>query len=232
MGRLPTLPITDAQLAALIDHSLLRPTASEAEIAKACEECGQFSFKGLAVNPCYVRFAAGLLEGSGVLVGAAVGFPSGATTLEGKVREAGEAVANGAGEIDMVANLGALKSGRGEPVEDEIAQVVRVAQVPVKVILETCYLTCTEKVVLCRLAQRAGAAFVKTSTGFGSAGAMVEDVRLMRETVGQAMGVKAAGGIRDLDTALAMIQAGANRLGTSASVQLIEELRGRMSPRS
>lgn len=206
-----------------IDHTLLKPEASEKDIKKLCDEAKQYNFATVFVNPSYVKLASKLLKGSKVKVGCAIGFPLGATTTEVKVLEALQAIKNGADEIDMVINIGAVKSKNYKFVEDDIKSVVKaVKPVGVKTILETCLLTDEEKVKVAKIAKRAGAKFVKTSTGFSTGGATVEDIKLLRKTVGKKMGVKASGGIRDYKTAIAMIKAGANRIGTSAGVQIIE----------
>lgn len=209
-------------LAGMIDHTLLKPEAQEADIRTLCEEARKHGFFSVCVNPSNVKLSAELLAGSSVKVCTVVGFPLGATTPAVKAFETREAIAHGAQEIDMVINVGALKSGKLDAVEADIRAVVdAAAPVPVKVILETALLTDDEKVAACKAAKAAGAAFVKTSTGFSKGGATVEDVRLMRETVGPEMGVKASGGVRDRATAIAMIEAGANRLGASASVAIV-----------
>lgn len=209
-------------LARLIDHTLLKPDATEAQVRKLCEEARQFSFASVCVNPAWVPLCAKLLAGSPVKVCTVIGFPLGATTPTTKAVEARDAIANGAHEIDMVINVGALKSGNDELVRRDIEAVVQAAkgQALVKVILETALLTREEKIKACLLAKQAGADFVKTSTGFGPGGATVEDIALMRETVGPEMGVKASGGIRDRATAEAMVAAGATRIGASASVAI------------
>ncbi|MCS7258337.1 MAG: deoxyribose-phosphate aldolase [candidate division WOR-3 bacterium] len=205
-----------------IDHTLLKPEASIKDIKKLCAEAKKYKFATVFVNPSYVKLAAQLLKGSGVNVGCAVGFPLGATTTDVKVFEAKEAVKNGAQEIDMVINIGRVKSKDFKYVEDEIKKVVRaVAPIGVKVILETCLLTDEEKIKVAKLALKAGAQFVKTSTGFSSGGATVEDVKLLYKAVNGKIGVKASGGIRDYKTALKMIEAGATRIGTSAGVQIV-----------
>ena len=179
----------------------------------------------VAINPAEVEICVKLLEGSGVRVGAAIGFPLGQNTVECKAFETRDAIAKGATEIDTVINVRALQKGQIEIVKKEIEDMVSIckpAGVICKVILETCYLTDEEKETVCRIAKEAGVDFVKTSTGFGTAGATVQDVALMRRVVGPTIGVKAAGGIRDLDSALALIQAGATRIGTSSGIQIIE----------
>jgi deoxyribose-phosphate aldolase len=213
------------QLARYIDHTLLKPEASRDQILKLCREAVEHHFASVCVNPCWVRLCAEALRGSEVKVCTVIGFPLGATLSSVKAFEAEESIRQGAGEVDMVINIGALKSGDRQYVEDDIRAVVERAHALgalVKVIIETVLLTQEEKVLACRLSQAAGADFVKTSTGFAGGGATVEDVALMRQVVGDAMGVKAAGGIRTYADALRMIQAGANRLGTSAGVQIIQ----------
>jgi deoxyribose-phosphate aldolase len=213
-------------LAGLFDHTLLRPQATCAEIEQLAEEASHWSFATVCVNSAWIPLAVERLRGSDVKVASVAGFPLGATLSFIKRAEAERAILAGAREIDMVMNVGALKSGDLERVEGDIRGVAEVCHAGgslVKVILENAYLSDEEKVTACRIAQNAGADFVKTSTGFGASGARAEDVRLMRETVGPAMGVKAAGGIRSLDDALRMLQAGASRLGSSASVAILEE---------
>ncbi len=214
------------ELARLLDHSLLKPEATEKEIVAQVEVVLQWGIGFFCVQPSYVSLAAGALRDSGARVVSVVGFPHGCERSTVKAHAAELAVRDGAAEVDMVMNVGRLKSGRSQAVADEIAQVVRaIAGIPVKVILETCLLTEEEKVVACRMVRDSGAAFVKTSTGFHPAGgATVADVRLLRATVGPDFGVKAAGGIRTLADALAMLEAGANRLGTSASPTILTAL--------
>src|SRR5690554_2537253 len=208
----------------MIDHTLLKPEATYREIEKLCREAEEYGFVAVCVNPAHVRQAAKLLQKTGVKVCTVIGFPLGASVPLTKVVEAREAIADGAAEVDMVINIGALKSGDYELVFRDIKAVVDAAagQALSKVIIETCLLTDEEKVKACLLAKEAGADFVKTSTGFNKGGATVEDVTLMRKTVGTAMGVKAAGGIRDRRTAEKMAKAGANRLGTSSGVAIIK----------
>lgn len=210
-------------LAKYIDHTLLKPESTEKDILQLCLEAKTYRFKAVCVNPYYVPTAAKALEGTDVQVATVVGFPLGSTSTFAKVCETKEAILNGATEIDMVLNIGALKSKKELDVYHDINSVVKAAsgKALVKVILETGLLTDEEKRLACRIAKEAGADFVKTSTGFGPGGATVEDVRLLRETVGETMGVKASGGIRDAKTALAMIEAGANRIGTSAGVNIV-----------
>ena len=208
-----------------IDHTLLKPEATEAQIVELCREAVRYQFASVCINPCYIAVAARELRGSGVKTGTVIGFPLGATTREVKVFEAEQAMRNGAEELDMVMNIGALKAGNREAVAGEIRAVVEAARgkALVKVIIECCLLTEEEKIAACQIVQEAGANFVKTSTGFASGGATVKDVRLIRQTVGPDMGIKASGGVRDYRTALAMIEAGANRIGTSSGVAIFRE---------
>ena len=219
------MKITKEALAAMIDHSLLRPQSTREELKTLCAEAVENGFKAVCVNPVHVADAALLLKGETPLVCSVVGFPFGTHIQATKTAETAEVIRLGAREVDMVLRIGALKEGRDDEVEADIAAVVHAAAgFPVKVIIETCCLSNEEKVRACRLAVQAGAAFVKTSTGYGSAGATVPDVQLMRRTVGADIGVKAAGGIRTLADALAMIEAGASRIGASASVAIIGEI--------
>ncbi|MEM2995341.1 MAG: deoxyribose-phosphate aldolase [Candidatus Bathyarchaeia archaeon] len=215
------------ELAKMIDSTLVKADAAKSEIEKLCMEAIQYGFHCVAVNPTYVKFAASLLKGSNVKVCSTVGFPFGVSLPEVKAFEAVKAVEDGAEELDMVINIGALKSGDYEAVKRDIAAVVDVKRISkeiiVKVIIETPILTREEKVVACKLAKEAKADFVKTSTGFFGGKATVEDIRLMREAVGESMGVKAAGGIRTYADAIAMIKAGANRIGTSTAKTIIQE---------
>lgn len=208
-------------IAHMIDHTLLKPNATQEEIGKLCEEAKKFCFASVCVNPSYVPMAAQLLKGSGVKVCTVVGFPLGSTTPTVKAIEARDAIANGADEIDMVINVGALKSGNSQLALDDIKAVREATRGKVlKVILETSLLTREEKIKACQLSREAGADFVKTSTGFSSGGATVEDIQLMRQTVGPQMGIKASGGVRDLEFAKKLIAAGATRIGASASVSI------------
>ncbi|MBU1240814.1 deoxyribose-phosphate aldolase, partial [Myxococcota bacterium] len=202
---------------------LLKPEATEYQVRKLCEEAREHSFASVCINPSWVSLASQMLQGSPVKVCTVIGFPLGATTATSKSIETRDAIANGANEIDMVINVGALKSGNDAVVKDDIEAVVSAARgrAIVKVILETALLTKEEKIKACLLSKIAGADFVKTSTGFVPGGATVEDIALMRETVGPEMGVKASGGIRDTKTAADMVAAGATRLGASASVAII-----------
>ena len=206
-----------------IDHTLLKPEASEEQILKLIEEAKVYDFASICVNPTWIEFAAEQLKGSDVKVCVPIGFPLGANTSDVKAFETKDAIQKGAGEVDMVINVGALKSKDYDLVERDIRAVVEAANgTLVKVILETCLLTDEEKVKACQLAQKAGADFVKTSTGFSTGGATVEDVALMRKTVGPDMGVKASGGARSYEDALAFIEAGATRSGTSAGVAIMK----------
>ena len=223
---LKKLPISKEELTKMIDSTNVKATASKSEVEKLCRDAAKYGFECVVVNPVYVKFAAKLLGGSSVKVCSTVGFPFGASLSEVKTLEAVKAVEDGAKELDMVINLGALKSGDYNLVKQDIAAVVDVKRLSenliVKVIIETTYLTDNEKVIACKLAKEAGADFVKTSTGFFGKGATLEDVKLMRQTVGREMGVKAAGGIRTYADAIAMIEAGANRIGTSTAVAIIK----------
>ncbi|RMH22405.1 MAG: deoxyribose-phosphate aldolase [Acidobacteria bacterium] len=213
-----------AELARLIDHTLLKPDATAAQIDKLCDEARQYGFAAVCVNPTWVKRAAQRLRGSGVRVASVVGFPLGASTPEIKAMEARRALRDGAREIDMVINVGALKSGDYELVARDVAGVsdaCREVGALNKVIIEAALLSDEEKVVACRIAQRARAHYVKTSTGFGPGGATVFDVALMRETVGPGLGVKAAGGIKSAAEAEQMVRAGATRIGASAGVQMV-----------
>ena len=208
-------------LARMIDHTLLKPDAVRVEIEQLCAEALHYGFAGVCVNPSYVQTAAKLLRGSSVKVCAVIGFPLGATSTAAKVFETIQALQDGAQEVDMVINVGMLKSGDCSFVRNDIAAVVEAARIrnaATKVILETCLLTDEEIIIVCSLAKDAGADFVKTSTGFSKGGATVHDIVLMRKTVGAAIGVKASGGIRTREQALAMIAAGATRIGTSSSI--------------
>jgi len=217
---------TDGQLAHMIDHTLLKPDATQDEIARLCFEARKHGFASVCVNPSYVRLCAQLLKGSPVVVCTVVGFPLGATPTEVKVYETQQAIRDGASEVDMVINVGAVKSRDYELAEKDIASVARACHANsalLKVIIEAALLTDEEKVVACQLAKVAGADYVKTSTGFGPGGATAADVALMRRVVGPSIGVKAAGGIRTLADAQQMIAAGASRLGASASVKILQE---------
>jgi deoxyribose-phosphate aldolase len=222
-----TSEITPAQLAKTIDHTLLKPEATPAQVEKLCAEAKQYHFAAVCVNSTNVPQCVDLLKGTDVKVCSVVGFPLGATMTAVKAYETEQAISAGATEIDMVLNIGALKAGNDKLVQDDVKAVVAAAhahKVIVKVIFETCLLTDEEKVKACNLCKKAGADFVKTSTGLNTAGATVEDVALMRKTVGPDMGVKAAGGVRTRDDVLAMIKAGATRIGTSGGVKIMEGL--------
>jgi len=218
-----SLSLNLTQLAASIEHTLLKPDATGPQIEGLCSEAREYHFRGVCVNGSWVRNARLLLEGTGIRVVSVAGFPLGAQSCSVKCYETESAIEDGAQEIDFVLHVGRLKQGDDLYVGREIRDVVKAAHGrPLKVILEACMLNQEEKIRACRLAVESGAQFVKTSTGFGAGGATVADVRLMRETVGPGFGVKAAGGISDLKTALAMIEAGATRLGTSAGVAIIK----------
>jgi len=215
-------PPSSKQLAQFIDHTLLRPEATDEQLRKVCAEARQYKFKTVCVNSCNVRLVAQELSGSSVLPIAVVGFPLGAQNPDAKAYETRQAIRDGAQEIDMVINIGALKSTRySEVLEDICAVVQAAAPAPVKVILETSQLTEEEKVIACALSKAAGAAFVKTSTGFDKAGATVEDITLMRRVVGPDLGVKASGGVRSKADVEAMVRAGATRVGASSSVTIV-----------
>jgi deoxyribose-phosphate aldolase len=214
------------QIAGLIDHTLLKPEASRDEIRKLCQEAARFGFASVCINPWNVPLAAEILRGTKVKVCTVVGFPLGATLPHVKIHEAEEAIKLGAQEIDMVINIGALKSGQDDVVESDIRGVVDASHLGgaiCKVILETALLTHDEKIRGSAAAKKAGADFVKTSTGFSTAGATAEDVALMRAVVGSEMGVKAAGGVRSFEDLKKMVRAGATRIGASASVKIMEE---------
>ncbi|CUS81863.1 deoxyribose-phosphate aldolase [Candidatus Kryptonium thompsonii] len=214
----------DINIAKMIDHTLLKPEATPKDIEKLCFEAIQYQFASVCVNPCYVKLASEILKDRKVKVCTVIGFPLGANRIETKVFETEKAIEDGAKEVDMVMNIGMLKGGYYEYVEQDIRAVVNVAHkkgVLVKVILETALLTDEEKVKACLIAKRANADFVKTSTGFSKGGATAGDVALMRRVVGGAMGVKASGGIRTYEEALQMIKSGADRIGASASVKIV-----------
>jgi len=209
-------------LASFIDHTILKPDAQRAEVERLCAEAILHRFASVCVNPCWAALVAGNLQGSGVLTCCVVGFPLGATPAECKAHEAAVCIANGAEEIDMVINVGALKDRELGAVRADIAAVKQACgSATLKVIIETCLLTDEEKVLACRLSCEAGADFVKTSTGFSKSGATTADIALMRRTVGPEIGVKASGGIRTQADALAMIAAGASRIGASAGIAII-----------
>ncbi len=217
------LHIANPDVAKVIDHTLLSPDATRERIASLCQEARECGFASVCVNPGWVKAAAQLLEDSEVKVCTVIGFPLGATSTWSKAMETRDAIANGADEIDMVLNIGALKSGDEDWVREDIASVVKAADGRVvKVILETGLLTDAEKVKASLLAKEAGASFVKTCTGFGPGGATVEDISLLRKTVGNQMGIKASGGVRDYESARRMIEVGANRIGTSSGVNIVK----------
>ncbi|MCJ2147645.1 deoxyribose-phosphate aldolase [Bacillus sp. B19-2] len=214
------------QMARMIDHTLLKPDAVKSEIEALCKEAREYGFASVCVNPCWVKLCAELLEDSEVKVCTVIGFPLGAASPETKAFETRQAIADGAGEVDMVINIGALKDRDTGTVEHDIRAVTDAAagKALVKVIIETSLLTDEEKRLACELAVKAGADFVKTSTGFSGGGATVQDIKLMREAVGPYIGVKASGGVRDKEIALAMIEAGATRIGASAGVSIVKGL--------
>ena len=211
--------------AAMIDHTLLKADATRDQITKLCEEAKQYGFASVCVNPTWVKYAAELLEGAESVVCTVIGFPLGANTPAVKAFETKDAIANGAGEIDMVINIGAMKNGEYDLVREDIKAVVDAANgTLVKVIIETCLLTDEEKVKACELAVLAGADFVKTSTGFSTGGATAEDIALMRKTVGPDIGVKASGGVRSLEDMKLMVENGATRIGASSGVAIMNGL--------
>lgn len=221
-----TFQLSVEELANMVDHTLLKADAKRGGFEKLCQEADDYGFKMVAINSAPVSFCSELLKESPVHVGAAIGFPLGQTTIATKVFEVTDAIKNGADEIDYVINIGELKEGNLAYIEQEMTEIVAACQaenILSKVILENCYLTDEEKIAVCEIAKKVKPDFVKTSTGFGTGGATVEDVKLMKETVGSEVKVKAAGGIRDLATAKAMIEAGAERLGTSSGIKIINE---------
>ncbi len=222
-GQEQTNEYAPESLAKYVDHTLLKPEASQEQVKKVCDEARQYKFASVCVNPSYIGYVAQQLAGSGVAPCVVVGFPLGATIPEVKAAETAAVIALGAKEVDMVVNVGAIKTGDWQLVKRDIEAVVGAARgkALVKVIIETCLLTDEEKVKVCTVSKLAGADFVKTSTGFSTGGATVEDVRLMRQTVGPDMGVKASGGVRDYAGAVEMIKAGATRLGTSSGVKIV-----------
>ena len=205
-----------------IEHTLLKPTATQEDILELCREAIQYNFYGVCVNSCWVKTAKKELSGSNVKLVSVVGFPLGAASAEAKVFEAKQAIQAGAGEIDMVINLGFLKSGCTEEVRQEIFQIKKaIGSHLLKVIIETCFLTEEEKELACRISERAGADIVKTSTGFGTGGATIKDVKLMRAAVSNKLGIKASGGIKNAEDARNFIQAGATRIGTSSGINIV-----------
>lgn len=207
-------------IASMIDHTILKPEASRKKVQKICEEAVENNFASVCINPCNVAMCAVLLKGSGIKVCTVIGFPLGASTSCVKVFEALDAIKNGAHEVDMVINIGRLKDKDYDYVREDIKGVVEAAKgkALVKVIIETCLLTDDEKIISCKIAKEAGADFVKTSTGFSTGGASVSDIKLMRETIGSAMGIKAAGGIHSYEDVVGLVEAGATRIGASASI--------------
>lgn len=227
MNQQSNIKITREQLAKMIDHTLLKPEATRSDIEKLCKEAIEYGFYSVVVNPSYVSLAVSLLKNTGIKVVSVIGFPLGSTLPEVKAFEADQVLKLGANEIDMVINIGALKNRNYELVKREIEEVAKVAHAHnalIKVIIETCYLTDEEKIIACKIAEEAGADFIKTSTGFGPSGATVHDVELMRKTVSPHIGIKAAGGIRTAEQAIAMIKAGATRIGASKSIEIIKSL--------
>lgn len=220
-------------LAAVLDHTLLKADATLSQVEAVCDEAAQYGFACAMVNPYWVPVAAERLKGTGVPVGVVIGFPLGATLLDSKLDEAARVVALGAHDVDMVINLGALKSGQFDVVKKDIQDIVALVHDKggiVKVILETCLLNYEEKLRASELSLAAGADFIKTSTGFSTGGATAEDITLMRGLAGTRAGVKASGGIRTLEDARTMLQAGATRIGASASVRIVHELSGKAQP--
>lgn len=219
------MELTKKAVAGIIDHTLLKPQSTKAQIETLCAEAKEYSFASVCVNPCWVSLSAALLKGTSVNVCTVIGFPLGACTSAAKAFETKDAIANGATEVDMVVNIGAIKSEMWDLVKEDIAAVVEAANgTLVKVIIEACLLTDEEKVKVCQLAKEAGADFVKTSTGFSTGGATPEDVAIMRGAVGPEMGVKASGGIHNAKEAIACINAGATRLGVSAGIAVVAGL--------
>ena len=217
-----------SDLPARIDHTILRPEATRTDVERVCEEARRYGFRVVFVLPCYVAEAVEMLSGTDIQIGIPVGFPLGGHTTATKVYEATEGVRSGAAIVDMVINISRLKSGDYEAVRVDIAEVVKATPTAEhKVIVETCYLTQQEKLTACKLVVEAGADYVKTSTGFGAAGATVDDVALLRQAVAGRAKVKASGGIRDWATTMAMLEAGADRIGTSASMKILDEWKTR-----
>ncbi len=207
----------------MIDHTLLKPDATKEQIHQLCEEAKQYHFASVCVNPCWISYCAELLKGTDTKVCTVIGFPLGATSTKSKEEEIKEAIKDGAEELDMVINIGKLKDHEDDYVENEIRSLKNICgKLVLKVIIETCLLTDEEKVRVCLLAKKAGADFVKTSTGFSKWGAKVEDVALMRKTVGPDMGVKASGGVKNVEEMEAMVKAGATRIGTSHGIDLVK----------
>lgn len=220
--------MTIKDIAQKIDHTLLKPESTKEQIVQICEEAKEYGFATVCIQPTWVSVAQTILKESAVGITTVIGFPLGVTSTFTKVAETRDAIASGATEIDMVLNIGALKSGNDLGVFQDIKAVVDAAQgqALVKVIIETGYLSIEEKILACKFSKEAGADFVKTSTGFGPGGATVEDIRLMREAVGTELGVKASGGVRDTETAEKMIEAGATRIGASAGIAIVSGEQG------
>jgi deoxyribose-phosphate aldolase len=220
--------MTQKQFNAYFDHTLLKAQATSEDIKKICAEAVEYGFHSVAVNPCYIKECKGHLKGSGVKILTVVGFPLGANTIESKVFEAKDAISLGADEIDYVLNVGKVRSGDFEYIKEEMQKITAVCKqngAECKVILENCYLTDEQKIKVCQIAKEVRPDFVKTSTGFGTGCATVEDVKLMKQTVGDLVKVKAAGGVRDLKTALLMIENGADRIGCSGSVEIANQFK-------
>ncbi|MBQ2685430.1 MAG: deoxyribose-phosphate aldolase [Erysipelotrichaceae bacterium] len=224
--------ITEKQLAGMIDHTNLKAFATDADMKKLCDEAVRYGFAMVAINSGQSRRCSEYLRGTNIHTGAAIGFPLGQQSIETKVFETEDAIRNGANEIDYVINITELKEKNYKYVEEEMRRIVETCHrcdITCKVIFENCYLTDEEKLKMCEIALKVGPDYIKTSTGFGTSGATLEDVRLMKKAVGDKIKVKAAGGIRTLDDALAYVEAGAERIGTSAGVKIIEEYRTRNS---
>lgn len=218
-----------SQIAKYIDHTILKPEASSEQVIQLCKEAVSYNFASVCVNPCWTSLVKEQLKGSGVKTCVVIGFPLGANSTDTKAFEARKAVIDGAEEVDMVINVGKLKDKDYNYVEKDIAEVCKAANgALVKVIIETCLLNYEEKVIACKLSVKAGAHYVKTSTGFSTAGATTDDIKLMRETVGSDIGVKASGGVRSFQAALDMINAGASRIGTSSGIKMVEEEGGKI----
>lgn len=216
--------VTKEYIASIIDHTVLKADAMPEEIIKICKEADTYKFASVCINPCYVKLAAKELKDSSVKVCTVIGFPLGASSSQVKAFESVKAIEDGATEVDMVINVGMLKAGKLDYIRDDIRAVVDAAKnkALVKVIIETCLLTDEEKVTVCKIAKEEGADFVKTSTGFSKWGAKPEDIKLMRETVGPLLGVKASGGVHNFEEAVLMVENGATRIGASASIKIIE----------
>jgi deoxyribose-phosphate aldolase len=216
--------VSKEYIASIIDHTVLKADAMPEEIIKICREAKQYKFASVCINPCYVKLAAEELKGSSVKVCTVIGFPLGAASTVVKAFESKKAIEEGALEVDMVINIGMLKAGEYDYIKKDIEAVVDASKGKAlsKVIIETCLLTDEEKIKVCKIAKAAGADFVKTSTGFSKWGAKAEDIKLMRETVGPEMGIKASGGVRNYNDAVQMIEAGATRIGASSSIKIIE----------